>query len=69
MNKNIFLTLFLLSSFFCFSQENIKYARTIKVEDLVEVKGITKNQNDVIKEYKKGKCLFYMVQLGQVRPL
>ena len=32
--------------------------QTIKLGDMVEIKGITKNQNDVIKEYKKGKCLF-----------
>ena len=32
--------------------------QTIKFGDMVDIKGITKNQNDVLKEYKKGKCLF-----------
>ena len=32
--------------------------QTIKMESMVDVKGITKNQTEVIKEYKKGKCLF-----------
>ena len=32
--------------------------QTIKIENMVDVKGITKNQSEVIKEYKKGKCLF-----------
>ena len=30
---------------------------TIKLDDMVSIKGITKNQENVIKEYKKGKCL------------
>ena len=31
---------------------------------MVEVKGITKNQTEVIKEYKKGKCLFLYGSAG-----
>jgi phosphate starvation-inducible PhoH-like protein/PhoH-like ATPase len=30
----------------------------IKADDMVDIKGITKNQELVLKEYKKGKCLF-----------
>ena len=38
--------------------------QTIKVENMVDVKGITKNQSEVIKEYKKGKCLFLYGSAG-----
>ena len=37
---------------------------TIKFEDMVDIKGITKNQTEVIKEYKKGKCLFLYGSAG-----
>ena len=37
---------------------------TIKFEDMVDIKGITKNQENVIKEYKKGKCLFLYGSAG-----
>ena len=30
---------------------------TVKLDDMVDVKGITKNQQEVIKEYKKGSPL------------
>ena len=32
---------------------------TIKFEDMVDIKGITKNQTEVLKEYKKGKLKKY----------
>ena len=38
--------------------------QTIKIESMVDVKGITKNQTEVIKEYKKGKCLFLYGSAG-----
>ena len=38
--------------------------QTIKMESMVDVKGITKNQTEVIKEYKKGKCLFLYGSAG-----
>ena len=31
---------------------------SIKLEDMVDIKGITETQNKVFKEYKRGKCLF-----------
>ena len=34
------------------------------MESMVDVKGITKNQTEVIKEYKKGKCLFLYGSAG-----
>ena len=37
---------------------------TIKLDDMVSIKGITKNQENVIKEYKKGKCLFLYGSAG-----
>ena len=37
---------------------------TIKFEDMVDIKGITKNQTEVLKEYKKGKCLFLYGSAG-----
>jgi len=37
---------------------------TIKLDDMVSIKGITKNQESVIKEYKKGKCLFLYGSAG-----
>ena len=37
---------------------------TVKLDDMVEGKGITKNQTEVIKEYKKGKCLFLYGSAG-----
>ena len=37
---------------------------SIKFEDMVDIKGITKNQTEVIKEYKKGKCLFLYGSAG-----
>ena len=37
---------------------------TIKLDDMVDIKGITKNQTEVIKEYKKGKCLFLYGSAG-----
>ena len=37
---------------------------TIKLEDIVDIKGITKNQTEVLKEYKKGKCLFLYGSAG-----
>ena len=37
---------------------------TIKLEDMVDIKGITKNQETVIKEYKRGKCLFLYGSAG-----
>jgi len=37
---------------------------SIKLDDMVEVIGITKNQTEVIKEYKKGKCLFLYGSAG-----
>ena len=36
----------------------------IKLEDMVDIKGITKNQTEVLKEYKKGKCLFLYGSAG-----
>ena len=38
--------------------------QTIKIENMVDVKGITKNQTEVIKEYKKGKCIFLYGSAG-----
>ena len=37
---------------------------SIKLEDMVDIKGITKNQTEVLKEYKKGKCLFLYGSAG-----
>ena len=43
--------------------------QTIKMENMVDVKGITKNQTEVIKEYKKVSVYSYMDQPEQVKLL
>ena len=42
----------------------MKKSQMITLEEMVEIKGITKNQETVLKEYKGGKCLFLYGSAG-----